>query len=434
MFKTLTNNKKMKKLYTAIALFTCLNLNAQIIYTDINDMVLVATPSPGTDYDLDVDGDSNGDFRVNMMGDISNGYGNFVGGSFSAMNGALKEAVWGDAMHLSFGDSIGVNAVTWTDFAAAVPVTIFAGNTSYGQEWLVPVTDGYFGFKFEISGNLHYGWMRMDVDDQTIGIVIKDWAYNSVPNQPIAAGTGGAVCTLTSSISGTSPTTNGGSDGTASVVDSGGQGVITYVWNNSETSASISGLAAGVYGVTVVDDIVAGCKSSESITLSDPVAVTCTLSSTVVTNDVSSNGGSDGSASVSISGDQGNITYIWSNSSTSSNATGLFAGTYSVTITDDVVAGCVDSLSIIISEPLSLFNSSTIENISIFPNPSTGEIRIVQKNISFDYVVIRDISGKEVLTKNLSQNTEIKLNTSKGVYLIEFIGAEDYHVSKLIIK
>ncbi len=55
--------------------------------------------------------------------------------------------------------TIGVSSLTWTDFTTDVPVMIFAGGASYGQEWLVPVIDGYFGFKFDISGNLHYGWL-----------------------------------------------------------------------------------------------------------------------------------------------------------------------------------------------------------------------------------------------------------------------------------
>ena len=181
----------MKISFTFLLICFSLGAYSQIIYTDIADMVLTASPT-GIDYDLDVDANMVNDFKVNMIGDISNGYGNFVAGSFSSMNGALKEAVWGDAMHLSVGDSINASALTWTDFTSDLPVTIFVGGASYGQEWLVPVTDGYFGFKFEISGGLHYGWMRMDVDDATIEMTIKDWAYNSVPDEYILAGQTGS--------------------------------------------------------------------------------------------------------------------------------------------------------------------------------------------------------------------------------------------------
>jgi hypothetical protein len=179
--------KKYPLFLLAICLWTF--NHAQIIYTDITDMVLTASPTPGTDYDLDIDGNSVKDFKVNMRGDVANaGYGNFVNGSFSSMNGALEEAVWGDALYLITGDTIGSSSLTWTDFSSELPVTIFVGGASYGQEWLVPVTDGYFGFKFEISGSLHYGWMLMDVDDATVEITIKEWAYNATPDEMIIAG------------------------------------------------------------------------------------------------------------------------------------------------------------------------------------------------------------------------------------------------------
>ena len=179
----------MKTIFTLLALTIITNQAfSQIIYDDITDMVLTASANPGTNYDLDIDGNGADDFKINMRGDLTAGYGNFIAGSFSTMNGALEEPVWGDALHLISGDTIGANSTTWSDFTSDLPVTIYAGGASYGQEWLVPVTDGYFAFKFEISGNLHYGWLRMDVSNTSIEMTIKDWAYNSTPDEMILAG------------------------------------------------------------------------------------------------------------------------------------------------------------------------------------------------------------------------------------------------------
>ena len=51
--------------------------------------------------------------------------------------------------------------------------------------------DAYLGIRFYIGSNLHYGWIRLDFDNgfqnQARGF-LTEWAYNSVPNQPIAAG------------------------------------------------------------------------------------------------------------------------------------------------------------------------------------------------------------------------------------------------------
>lgn len=51
--------------------------------------------------------------------------------------------------------------------------------------------DGYLGIRFYIGANLHYGWIHVNSDlgfpKQAAGF-ITEWAYNSSPNQPIAAG------------------------------------------------------------------------------------------------------------------------------------------------------------------------------------------------------------------------------------------------------
>ena len=51
--------------------------------------------------------------------------------------------------------------------------------------------DGYLGVRFYIGANLHYGWIRLDFDNgfpnQARGL-LAEWAYNSVPNAPLAAG------------------------------------------------------------------------------------------------------------------------------------------------------------------------------------------------------------------------------------------------------
>ncbi len=255
----------MKKLLLAFSMVAALNCSAQIVYTDIADMVLYASPSPGTDYDLDIDDDASPDFKVNMIGDVATaGYGNFISGAFSTMNGALQEAVWGDAMHLIAGDSIGASSLTWMNFSTDLPVTLFVGGASYGQEWLVPVTDGYFGFKFEILGNLHYGWMRMDVSSTSVEMTIKDWAYNAIPDEPIAAGQTTSLTGVTAFNTETilcypNPSTTGVFNlrsGTASwegieVTDIHGQVILKKsMWEEHNLQLNLSDQPSGLYFIT----------------------------------------------------------------------------------------------------------------------------------------------------------------------------------------
>ncbi|MBL0246278.1 MAG: SprB repeat-containing protein [Sphingobacteriales bacterium] len=144
--------------------------------------------------------------------------------------------------------------------------------------------------------------------------------------------------------SSTDATTNGGSDGTASVTASGGTPPYTYLWNTGATTSSISGLVAGTYSVTVTD--AKGCTAECSTTVNEPG---CNLSASADGTPVSCNDGSDGTATATPTGNNGAVTYLWSNGATTQSISGLSAGTYTVTITDAV--NCTAIASYTVTEP-----------------------------------------------------------------------------------
>src|SRR5690606_5016138 len=122
----------------------------------------------------------------------------------------------------------------------------------------------------------------------------------------------------------------GGSNGTATVTPTGGTGSYTYSWSPyGGTAATASGLAAGTYTVTVTD--ANSCQETHTFTIEEPTALTLTPSQT----DVSCFGGSNGTATVAVSGGTPGYTYSWSPyGGTAATASDLAAGTYTVTITD----------------------------------------------------------------------------------------------------
>ena len=71
-----------------------------------------------------------------------------------------------------------------------------------------------------------------------------------------------------------------------------------------ETSSTLSGLAAGDYQVTVVDDN--GCPFIDAYTITEPAQLSLGSASFV---DVSCNGGSDGSITVEVNGGTPNYTF-----------------------------------------------------------------------------------------------------------------------------
>jgi Secretion system C-terminal sorting domain/SprB repeat len=154
--------------------------------------------------------------------------------------------------------------------------------------------------------------------------------------------------------------------GSITVVATGGSGTYTYRWSNGATTATISSLAGGNYTVTVTDG--SGCTNSSTVNVP---SVTSNLTSTIaLTKSIAYQGGSDGEATVTAVNGRGPYTYRWSNGSTLATATGLKAGTYTVTITD--ANGCTTTNSITISEPncAQLTNAGTISGNQNFCNVS----------------------------------------------------------------
>ncbi|MBN4066096.1 SprB repeat-containing protein, partial [Candidatus Amoebophilus asiaticus] len=165
--------------------------------------------------------------------------------------------------------------------------------------------------------------------------------------------------TISFSTSKTDVACNGGNDGTATVSVFGGTPPYTYSWSTipSQTDSTATSLSVGTYTVTITD--ANGCDTLTSITITEPD----TLNSTTSKTDVDCNGGNDGTGTVSAFGGTPPYTYAWSTtpSQTGTTATGLSAGTYTVTITDAL--GCDTTTSVTIIEP------DTIDFITSFTPP-----------------------------------------------------------------
>ncbi len=149
-------------------------------------------------------------------------------------------------------------------------------------------------------------------------------------------------------------------DGSISLNVSGGNSNYTYLWSNGATTPSISNLIAGTYGVIVTDGN--GCQGSSEALIIEPSA----LIATVESDDVSCNGLADGIANVMADGGTAPYAYEWSHGATTSSVIDLQPGTFMVNISD--ANGCIQSQSVIISEPIMLIASVII----LSPESCTG--------------------------------------------------------------
>lgn len=154
----------------------------------------------------------------------------------------------------------------------------------------------------------------------------------------------------------TDVTCNAGSDGAINIGVSGGTSAYSFAWSNASVSEDLTGLAAGSYTVTVTDNN--GCTETGSYTVSEPTAIA--LGNTV--NTVTCNGGSDGSIDLTVSGGAGNYTFDWSNAMATEDISGLSAGTYTVTVSDNVL--CTQTAAIVVGEPAVLSIASIVDSVS----------------------------------------------------------------------
>jgi len=145
---------------------------------------------------------------------------------------------------------------------------------------------------------------------------------------------------------------NGGSDGNIHIGTNGGTSPYKYQWDGFIPADNVQdalNIPAGTYTVTVTD--ANQCSTVIGpINISEPSPVSVTIGS-VVNADCAGN--ETGSAIATASGGTGAIyNFAWSNGQNGTNqatATGLHAGGYSVTVTDE--NGCTAQASTFISDP-----------------------------------------------------------------------------------
>jgi hypothetical protein len=175
---------------------------------------------------------------------------------------------------------------------------------------------------------------------------------------PLLASTN-PVLPISLTISNTNIICNGAKNGTATVTATGGKSPYVYNWSSSpvQTAATASNLSAGTYTVTVKD--AAGTAKTATVTITEPTALAVTAALTP-----DNCGKKNGTATATVSGGVAPYTYTWTTVpvQTTNVATGLAAGTYSVTVTDK--NACTKTLPVTIAATtgLTVTAPTTTEN------------------------------------------------------------------------
>jgi len=203
----------------------------------------------------------------------------------------------------------------------------------------------------------------------------------------------GLTATVTSTNAGCTCT------GSATVTASGGVAPYTYAWAPSGGNAAIaSNLCAGNYSVTVTSTN--GCVQTVTVN----IASVSTVSASIASTNISCNGSTNGSATVTAISAVAPVTYTWSsgggNAATASN---LSPGNYSVTLTD--ANNCTATATTTISQPPTL--SVSILSTDVLCNGgSTGAATLTVAGGTAGYTYTWSPSGGNAATAtNLAQGT-----------------------------
>ncbi|MBI4649080.1 MAG: hypothetical protein HY738_21445, partial [Bacteroidia bacterium] len=264
-------------------------------------------------------------------------------------------------------------------------VSVTGGTGGYSYDWS---PNGYTGDGTNIYSNLPSGSYTITVTDgnsctevQTIIVSNSDGPTASISSQT------NVLC-------------NGGSNGQATATQSGGTGPYSYVWNDpvpAQSTASVTGLTAGTWTVTVTDANL--CTSTATVTITEPGALSAVISS--ATN-VGCNGASTGSATVAVAGGTSSYNYVWNDpapAQSTATVTGLTAGTWTVTVTD--ANNCTTTATANITQPVAL--TTTIAGTGALCNSnSDGTSTITPSGGTLPYTYLWDAAAGNQSTPTAS--------------------------------
>jgi hypothetical protein len=184
--------------------------NAKIIYTDVSPDSAILSTTDSFNLDLNNDGITDFVFKRTTYGGecggddlFGYGYRYYINLSVVPANGKNEVMTNGDyALALDSATAIIADSIWTTVSQTLINGMVSAlgrcnGLPAYPSGNWISVSERYLGLKFIKDNNTYYGWARLSSSYARklpgvfiIGghLTLKDYAYNSIPNQPILAG------------------------------------------------------------------------------------------------------------------------------------------------------------------------------------------------------------------------------------------------------
>ncbi len=153
--------------------------------------------------------------------------------------------------------------------------------------------------------------------------------------------------------------------GAASISISSGNSPYSVYWSTGSINDSVEDLSSGQYYVTVTDE--SDCSTGQQVNISSSGLQQTGTITNVSCNDDNPYGfygtAHNGAVDITVSGNEGPVSFLWSNGATTEDISTLGAGQYEVQITDS--SGCVSAASYTVTQPSVI---SAVENALTTPS------------------------------------------------------------------
>ncbi len=308
-------------------------------------------------------------------------------------------------------DSRGCQKTASTDLMAPIaiqidsfsvrPVNCFGGNSGTAQV-------------FVSGGNRPYSYQWSDSNSQTdsVAIALSRGTYMVQVRDQNGCEVNGEVsiqepAPLVVNLTPTGIQCQGNADGSIAASVSGGSMPYSFNWSNNKSGPLIDSLTSGTYRLTLTD--ARGCQAQENATVSEPDE---TMELDIEQVGRGCFGEKNNAATVTVTGNNGPVEYLWSDGQTTALAQGLDSLVYTVRVTDENGCFALDSIKMEDFDPL-------VPNIIISPPSCQGT-----SNGALGINFVEGGSGAD-----LEDHTFVWSNGATGSFVDGLIGGQTYEVT-----
>lgn len=271
---------------------------------------------------------------------------------------------------------------------ASATVTASGGTTPYTYNWIT--AGGSFTTSASAIHNLPAGTNTVVVSDASGCSIQLSILITNPPFAVVSSSVTGASCF-------------GAANGAITTTVTGGTPAYTYLWNTGAVTDNLTGIAAGLYTLTVTD--MRNCKVTYTTEVVQPANAMNLSVSYTNTSDCYTQG--TVTASALVNGGSPSYNYVWQPGNlTTQNITDVPGGNYTLTVTDS--KGCSTDTTVMIESPYVPLQLQLAEIITPTCGLAIGSINVV---------VSGGIPAYTYLWSNGAQTIDL-VNISEGNYTL----------------